>query len=259
MSVVDQRPRTQNRLADVIGAEWAKLTSSRLWLGSLGFGVFLAALSVVGMASDGGTLIDAGVPVEAVTAEIIRYWFMVVLASGIFGLLFVTREYGNGAIVRSVLLAGTRTRLFVAKLVISLVAGIGFALVVGVLIAVTAWVIVPLSGSPAQWSDEATKTTIGVMAVIVLAAPWGTAIGWIVRHQGAAMATFIVLTLVVDEGVFRLLPEVGRFTLQIAMGSIYLDDRADLLSVPVAVAVALAWITAGTALAGFLLRRRDVP
>jgi hypothetical protein len=94
-------------------------------------------------------------------------------------------------------------------------------------------------------------TLLGVFLVSALGAPWGVLLGWIIRSQVAAVATLLGLTLIVDEALLRVLPAVGKFTMTIAMSSVYRDGKPELLSIPVALAVITGWL----AVAGFAARK----
>ncbi len=242
----------------LLAAELKKAFSGRAWIVIGMIGPFMAILSVAGSASDATESIAAGMPMSEVTATSIRFWFMAQLSSLIFGATLVTREWANGSIARSVLLSGGRSRLFAAKTAVAtIVAGL-YGVVVVVLMIVSAWVLVPLSGQPAVWTDEATRTVIGVFVVIVASGPWGAMFGWVIRSQGAAIAALLVVTLVVDEGLLRLIPAIGKFTMQIAMGAVYLDGKPEMLPVPAAAVVMVAWLVLAGVVAHSQFVRRDV-
>ncbi|MBW1596576.1 ABC transporter permease [Streptomyces sp. JJ38] len=242
-------------MRDLLKAEWLKAWSGRTWWIMAVVALFMGLLGSSGAAAVGDQQLDEGVTdAAAVTAEMVRAWFSALLGSLLFGAVFVSREYGSGAVNRSALLCGGRTRLFTAKAAVGTAMGALFALVAAALAPASAYAFAGLFGFDVVWSGEASRTLLGVATVVVLAAPWGVMLGWLIRNQAATVAIALVLTLFVDETLFLLLPEVGRFTMQVAMGSVYLDGKEDALPVPFALAVIGGWL----ALAGFLARRRLV-
>ncbi|MGW0184971.1 ABC transporter permease [Streptomyces sp. NPDC003362] len=239
-------------MRNVIAAEWRKAwTGSAWWLLPL-CGVFLSVLASSGYAAQAEEQLAARqTDLVTVTDEMVRSWFMLLLFSALFGAVLVTREFGSGAIHRSVLLGGTRDRLFAAKLIVGTAMGVLYAALAAGLAAAGPYVFLPGIGESPEWSGDTTLTLLGVFTVTVLGAPWGVLLGWVLRHQVAAVGTLLVLTLLVDESLLRLVPDAGRFTMTIAMSSVYRDGKPELLSVPVALLVIGGWL----ALAGFVGRR----
>lgn len=247
-------------MRNLVAAEWSKAFTGRAWWSMALIGVFLGFLASTGfVAGAEEDVAKGGTTIEAVTDQVVRSWFMLLLFSALYGAVFVTKEYNSGAIGRSVLLSGGRGRLLGAKLLVGTGVGVLFAVLATGLAAASPAVFLSSSTDlePA-WTGETTLTLVGVFVVTVLGAPWGVLLGWIIRNQTAAVATLLGLTLLVDESLLRLLPSVGRFTMTIAMSSVYRDGKPELLSVPVALIVIGAWL----AVAGYVARRlflsRDV-
>jgi hypothetical protein len=239
-------------MSDLLKAEALKAISGRTWLFVGAVGVLLGFMTTAGYTTTIEQEIAAGLDPAAATASMVRFWFGMMLASMLFGAIFVTREYGDGAIARSVLVSGGRGRLFAAKLAVATGVGAIFALLAGGLAVGSAWLFLPLAGQQLVWSSEATLTLLGVVAVVLLAAPWGVMFGWLIRNQVVTVVTLLVLTLLVDEALLRLVPAVGRFTMQIAMGAVYRDAKPEMLSPATALLVILGWI----AIVGFFAQRR---
>ncbi|WP_328861970.1 ABC transporter permease [Streptomyces sp. NBC_00306] len=239
-------------MREVLNAEWLKAWSGRTWWIMAALAVFMGLLGSSGAAAVADQQMDSGATdAAAATAELIRSWFSVLLASVLFGALFVSREYNTGAINRSVLLCGSRTRLLAAKTIVGTAMGLIFALLAAGLAPLSLWGFFTLFGMDVQWSGEATLTLLGVFTVAALAAPWGVLLGWIIRNQAASVTLVLVVTLFVDETLFRVLPAVGKFTMGIAMGAVYRDAKPEMLSIPLALLVIAGWL----ALAGYSARR----
>lgn len=239
-------------MMNVLAAEWLKARSGRLLLALASGGTLLVLITCAGYAKTAEVELAAGATMADMTAATIRSSFMMLLFSALFGVVLITRECSTGAIGRTVLLSGSRSRIFAAKAIVVTAFGALFGLLAVGLGVASALVMLPFGGHQPQWSRESALTLLGVWIVVTLAAPWGLAIGWLIRSQAAAIATLVVLTLAVDEALFRLLPEVGRFTMGIAMGAVYQDAKPQMLPVWAALLVIFAWLGG----AGFAARHR---
>ncbi|MGW6542734.1 ABC transporter permease [Streptomyces massasporeus] len=246
-------------MRNVVAAEWSKAWTGRAWWTLAVIGVFLGFLASTGYVAQADESIARGQEtIETVTDQVVRSWFMLLLFSALFGAIFVTKEYNSGAIARSVLLSGGRRRLLGAKLLVGTGMGVVFALLAAGLAAASPQVFLSTTEHQPVWTGETTLTLVGVFVVTVLGAPWGVLLGWIIRNQTATVAVLLGLTLFVDEALLRLLPAVGKFTMTIAMSSVYRDGKPELLSVPLALVVIGAWLAAAGFAARKLLLTRDV-
>lgn len=244
---------------DLLRAEWAKTTAGRTWLMMIAGGLALGAITVLSLASEARDQVAAGTTTAAAaTDDSVRYWFTMHLFASMFGALFVTREYASGVIGRSVLLSGGRARLLAAKVVAATGMGVVLAAVATAVAALAPWLVLPRYGISPQWTTTTWQVLAGVFAVTVLATPWGVLLGWIVRNQVVAIVVLTVTTLGFDPYFTRLLPEVGKYLLTIAMSAVYLDGKPYLLPVPAALAVIAAWVAAAALVAHRVLTRRDV-
>lgn len=97
-----------------------------------------------------------------------------------------------------------------------------------------------------------------MFACNVLAAPWGVFIGWIVRHQIGAVGALMALTLLLDPALQRLVPDVAKYLLTIAMSSVYRDVHTDLFSPGTALLVIAGWLGVAGLAAHRLFRSRDI-
>ncbi|GAQ62857.1 ABC transporter permease [Streptomyces scabiei] len=246
-------------MRNLLAGEWTKAWTGRGWLILAGCGVLMSVLGSLGYASEGAAAIEKGtLGRAAVTDDIVRSWFMMSLFTSLFGAVFVSREYTSGAIGRSVLMSGGRTRLLAAKVLTATAVGALAALLTAALSLASAWGTLAANGTGPAWHGETWLILLGVFAVNTLAAPWGALVGWIVRHQVGAVVTVVALTLVVDPALQRLVPEVGTYLMTIAQSSVYRDQKPGLLSTPLALLVITGWLTAAALLARKLFTSRDV-
>jgi len=240
-----------------VRAELLKIRTGRMWWVLLLIAVpWCAYISY----SFGALATAEGGPVDdaALTTTVARQWFQMHLFTSVIGVMAVTREYSANTVSRSVLLGGGRTRLFWSKTVAATIVAVAYGALAAVLGAVTAWVTLPLLDVEPVWSNELTLTLLGVFAASVLAAPWGAFLGWIFRNQVVALLVLLLLTLMVEPLLFEVNSDVFNWPFSIALMSVYRDVNEGLLAVPVAYAVAAAWVVLAGVLGHLLLRSRDV-
>ncbi|WP_269858696.1 ABC transporter permease [Streptomyces sp. RPT161] len=242
-----------------IAAETLKVRYSRSLLWLLGIGTFFVVVSNLGLMSQGRGRVVAGTSTAAVlTHDLVRNPFAYLLFVSMAGAMAVSGEYQNGYISRSVLLSGGRNRLLAAKAIVSCGVGALFgalAVVVGV---ATSYGALSSIGRSPVFDRETWLILGGVFLVNVLAGPWGTFLGWLVRHQVASVSLVFVMTMMVDPALQRLLPSVGKYLMTIAMSSVYRDDKTGLLSEPIALVVIAAWLAVAAVAARKLLASRDI-
>ncbi|MBP2708347.1 ABC transporter permease [Microbispora sp. RL4-1S] len=247
-------------MRNLVKAEWLKIWNGRVWWILSGFALLMCAMACAGFLAEAKKQLPRGQTTpEVVTTTLVNVWFMVELVAALVAMIAVTREFGNGAINRSVLLSGGRRRLQVAKLIAATAAGAVFAAATGVLAAASPWVFLIGTGYRPAWTAETTWTLLGVMAVVVAGAVWGSALGLLIRNQVAAVVTMLLSTWLVSESLFRLVPAVGKFTVDEAMAAVYHDVKPELLSPPVALAVLAGWLALAAFAGGRQFLHRDLP
>ncbi len=247
-------------MADLVRAEWLKIWNGRLWWMLSAFTLLMSVMAGLGFMTQFRQQLPAGQTTpQAATAALVNAWFVVELAAAILTMIAVTREFGNGAINRSVLLSGSRARLHAAKLMAAAATGAVFAAATGVLAAASPWVFMAGTGYRPVWSGQATATLLGVMAVVFAGALWGSTLGTLLRNQAAAVVVMLLNTWLVSEALFRLLPRVGRFTIDEAMASVYRDPKPELLPVTAGLAVLVGWIVLAAVAGRRQFLHRDLP
>ncbi|MFI2431560.1 ABC transporter permease [Streptomyces sp. NPDC018693] len=246
-------------MRNVLAGEWMKAWTGRTWLILAATGIFMSLLTSFGYASQGDEAVTLGrTTTAAVTDDMAQAWMMTFLMSAVFGGILVTREYHSGAIARSVLLSGGRLRLLSAKALVAAAVGLLNGLLAAGLAVLCAFTIPGHFGYSTDWTGHTTRIVLGVVTVNVLAAPWGALLGWIIRSQLATVVTVIALTLLVEPGLQQIAPKPAAYLPTIAMSSVYLDGKPELLSVPLALLVLAGWLAAAGTAARKLLLSRDV-
>ncbi|PYF98935.1 hypothetical protein SAMN05216184_11074 [Georgenia satyanarayanai] len=246
-------------MADLVKAELRKLVSAGGTWSLLVIGIGLGALFTEGFTQAAAEALAAGASDPATeTATIVRSWFAMSLLSGILGAIGVTREYASGVISRSVLVAGSRTRVLVSKLVAATAGGLVLGVVAAGLSIALAHVSMARIDSTVVWSREATLTVLGVLGTTTLSAAWGAFLGWIIRNQVATILVIVGLTLMIEPGVQSFAPDVAGFLFTIAMTGVTLDGKEGLLSIGASYAVLAAWLVVLGVAARTLLVRRDL-
>ncbi|MER5629674.1 ABC transporter permease [Streptomyces nitrosporeus] len=245
-------------MRNLVAGEARKALTGHIWWYLPLAGAWLCLISTFGYVSGGEKAIASGSTALAVGQDVARAWMMMFLLASVFGAVAVTRDYGSGTMTRSVLLAGSRTRLFSAKLIVATAAGALFGVLAAALGTASVYLAPGAFGFEAAVDGETALILFGVFVCCTLAGPWGALVGWIARNQTVAVVTLLLLTLLVDPGLQRIVPEAAQYLLTIAMSSIYRDVKPDLLSLPMAYAVTAAWLAAAFFVARRLVRTRDI-
>lgn len=258
----------------VVRSEWIKLWSLR----STTWTLIATVVAMVGisflMASLASTLedpADAGIPGNAATLVTTGYYFGQ-LALAVLGVLAITGEYSTGMIRSTLAAVPRRLPALWAKALVTAAVG---ALVAAVAIGLSILVTLPFHDRLGVTLDLADGESLRILggAVLYLATLtlFALALGALLRHSAAALATVLGLLLVI-ETVFTALPHaffqnVGAFLPGVAGSRIMLDDAgiamaAEFTSGPQLTAwqgygVLLAWVVVLLTAAAVLLRRRD--
>ncbi|WP_298455198.1 ABC transporter permease [uncultured Cellulomonas sp.] len=248
----------------VLRAEWQKVWTGRTWwvMGAIALlwcSYIAYSFGVLEVSPPEGVPAGAA-PVEpaALTAVVARQWFQMHLVTSLLAAIAVTREYSAHTVTRSVLLAGDRTRLFAAKVLVAAGIGAAYGLVAVVGSVVSTWVSLGVLDVAPTVSRELWLTLVGVFAVSVLGALWGSLLAWVFRNQVVTIVVLLVTTLMIEPLLQTISPDRFSWTFSIVLSAIYLDGKDGLLGLPLAYTAAVAWLAAAAALAAVLLRRRDV-
>jgi hypothetical protein len=181
------------------------------------------------------------------------------LFAAIAGVLVVASEYRFGTIRPTFVFTPHRSRVIGAKLVAGLLAGLAFGVIaealslgLGVLILRSRGVEIALD------SHDIWLIVIAGTLGTALFAGIGVGLASILHNQVASVISFLAWIFVVDNLLFGLAPDVGRYMPSLALNALIGNTDDDLVT-PGAGAALLAVWAAGLTLAGTALTaRRDV-
>lgn len=126
--------------------------------------------------------------------------FVTMLAAYLVAASAIGAEYTSGSLANWLSFVPSRGKVYASKLVaMVLVAGVGSALVVGLMFALTA-LITSLYGGGLEGGGDVVATGARGLVLAVLAAVFGFAFGLLTRHTGAALGLvlgYLVLSVVV--------------------------------------------------------------
>ena len=183
----------------------------------------------------------------------------------ILGILGFTAEYRHGTVTDTFLAEPRRGRLIIAKAVAHALIAVLLAIVTSAVSLVLILVMLPSRAhSPIEPS-----AVLGVFGAVVLTyvlyAILGVALGALVTNQIAAIVIAVLWVMLVESLIVAIWPDVGKW-LPGGAASGVMDIQAtsmtgvgtDLLPVPVAVVVLLAYAVVFSAGAALTTLRRDI-
>ena len=181
----------------------------------------------------------------------------------ILGILVLTQEFRFGTATSSFLVTPKRGRVLVAKLIAVAAVGLVFALLSALLAVAVSAVLIPIRDGVVNYDAQVLQVLLGAMLVMVLYGPIGIAVGALVKNQIAAVVGALAFTVIVEQLLIALLPDVGKWTPGGASGAVLqLGDlattRGELLPVWGGVLVLLAYAAVLSAIAARLTLRRDL-
>jgi hypothetical protein len=196
-------------MKDTIRSEWLKLRTTRTAKGLLAGTLALTALASWGTLHETGP--GAATSVAGLPLFLVASW-AVALLTVVLGIRSVTDEVRHGSLVPTLLATPDRRRVVLAKLAIVAGAGAAFGL---------AAVALGTTFAVGWTMAEGATLVLGGSALVVLAlkmaaigAAWaaiGLGVGFIVRHQVAAIVGALVYVFVVEDLVAGIALGTGRF------------------------------------------------
>ena len=243
-------------MTDQLLSELRKMRSTRTNLGLL-VGMLLLLLLTVLV----NGLVPAARDLDTVTRQ---YAFLSAGTAGalfasLIGVMAITSEYRHGTIRPTFVVTPKRQRVIVAKLVASLVMGVGFGLVAIGLSFGIGYAI--LSGRGIDLALTRSDVLWLVLGTPVMTAAWaalGLGFGAIVRNQVLAVIGLIVWAMVVDNLLRGLVPSVGSYTPSGASAAIVGDPEKHVLSAAAGGGLLLFYVSLLVGVGTWLVARRDV-
>jgi ABC-2 type transport system permease protein len=259
-ATVDTQPVTLTR---VVGSEWIKfrtLRSTIAVLGAAAVGMIAIALIVAYNTRH----ITANIqPDDHVPSSTMQGYYLGQLLVGALGILFVSGEYSTGMIRSTLAAVPKRLPVLWAKLVVFIVVA-GVTMVVACLVAfVAAQALISHYRTGYSLGDPTVlRIVIGTGVYLTLMGVLGAALAWIVRSTPGALVAYVAVILVLPILFSTVLgawgKDVAEFMPTVAGGSFIRSiGEPPSLSPWTGLAVLVAWVAAGVAVAAIELRRRD--
>jgi ABC-2 type transport system permease protein len=242
-----------------VRSELRKMSTTRTNLGLL---LGLVALILFGVLA-GGFSSEGDLSLLENQRELIGNGAFAAAFAALIGLMAVTSEFRHGTIRATFLVTPARVRVVLAKVLASIVVGIGFG-ALGASLALGTGVAVIRGRGYGVLIDagDVRRLLVGTIVMSALWAGLGVGMGALLRNQVFAMVALFAWVFVVEVLLFQYLPEIGRYAPGAAGSAITGDTVGDssiqLLSAPAGAAV-LAAYAATFVVAGIVaVTRRDV-
>lgn len=228
-----------------------------LLLSAFAMNVLAAYGTSTGMDSAGLSLPGGS---EKATASLVGLGFGASLFSMIFGIICVTRDFGNSSIGRSAFLSGGPLRLLTLRAFALLLPAIAFAIAGTLSVVAVAMMSLSSKGGLFILDTDGRTTLAGVFFTIVFAAYLGQFVAWQGRKSLPVVIALVAWTLVLEPNLVNLLPVVGKFLPGAAGQAMSLDPSAtfDMLPVGAGYATYLGWLVLFFTAAAIRLKRTDL-
>jgi ABC-2 type transport system permease protein len=240
----------------LFGAELLKIRSTRTTLGLvLGMVALIVLFSLLtGLASKEHDLLTTEDQREALSIGGIAGVF-----AALAGIMLVTGEYRYGTIQPTFMFTPRRRRVLAAKLAAGALAGLVFG-IVGALLSYGIGVAC-LAGRGIDYALSGGQTALLLLGTVAVTALWGAigvGLGGVLRNQVSAIIGLLAWGFVVENLLFGLVPDVGRFgPVHAGDGFVGLTTDHLLHAVPGAL-VLVVWTVALSAAGVAVAVRRDV-
>ena len=184
----------------------------------------------------------------------------------ILAIVGITGEWRHRTITSSLLAAPWRIRFLAAKVLAFAAAGVLLSIAISVVIGVVGIGLLEAYDKPTPDMGELIEQFARNAGVAALYGALGVCIGGLIRNQPTAIVFVLLMGFVVDLTLGYLAPAVERYSptgaLPASVQGISPDDaglpEVDFLEAVPALGLELVWIAGLFALAGVLLRIRDV-
>jgi ABC-type transport system involved in multi-copper enzyme maturation permease subunit len=181
------------------------------------------------------------------------------LFAALIGVMAITSEFRHGTIRSTFVVTPQRSRVIAAKVISSLLMGIGFGLAaIGLSFGVGYAILAGRGIDFALDTNHVLLLVFGTRFITALWAALGVGLGAVIKNQVFAVIGLIIWAFGIDNLLRELVPDVGRFTPVGASNSIP-AGFADYLLTPAAGSLLLvAYAVAFVAVGALLVARRDV-
>jgi hypothetical protein len=198
-------------MTGLLGAEWLKVTSTRMvWGLAIGAAAF-TALNVVALIFVSG---QPGAPPLTEPGALRNVFASIGSASVIilvFGILQMTTEYRHLTVSSTFLATPRRGRMLAAKMAVSAVFGLLGGIVVCIVGVGLALALLPLREHAPVDASTVTQIVGGVLLAFTIYAVLGVALGALIRNQVVAILAALVWVLLAESLTVALLPDVGKW------------------------------------------------
>jgi ABC-2 type transport system permease protein len=227
-------------------------------------GLFLGMIALILFGVIAGGFGGEGELSEALNQrELVGNGSFAAVFAAMIGVMAVTSEFRHGTIRATFVFTPERGRVIGAKVLASLVVGIGFgALGAGIALGTGTAIIRARGYGVLLDSGDVRKLLVGGIVMSALWAALGVGFGALVRNQVAAIIGLFAWVFVVEILVFQYLPELGRYAPGAAgtamTGDTVGDSSIDLLSPPLGGALLAAYAAWFVLVGMMVIKRRDV-
>lgn len=181
------------------------------------------------------------------------------LFAALIGVMAITSEFRHGTIRPTFVVTPHRSRVIAAKVISSLLMGIVFGLLaIGLSFGIGYAILAGRGAELVLGTNHVLLLVLGTLAMTALWAALGVGIGAVVKNQVFAVIGLIVWTLVVENILSGVVPDVGRFTLFGASDSLTAGVGDYLLTPVVGGLLLIGYVVAFTAFGALVVARRDV-
>lgn len=199
---------------------------------------------------------------DTVASATLQGYGLAQLLIGVLGALFVSGEYGTGAIRSTFVAAPRRTPVLLAKLVVFGTIALLTMVVSSLLAFLAGEAVLSHYGMGFSLGDPtALRVTLGTGVYLTLLGLLGTAFGWLVRRTAGAISVLLGLLLIAPVVFGNLLgtwgKDVAKFLPSAGESFIHSYTAPNTLSPWTGLAVTVAWVFATLTVAAIQLRRRD--
>lgn len=246
------------KVSSIFRSEFLKTTTGKPLFVLLGIGIGLTLLFAYGFAE---SLIDPEHPPyspEEASATVIRSFFAMTVFAAMMGAIIVTREFDSGTIARTIMVARNRSRVFLIKILVSIVVGAflgGVAVVVGVPVSIF---LVNSRGIEFVYSQDIAVIVIGVFLSTIFSALWGLFIGFITRKSVVAICVIALITWMIEPSIQNVIPQISGYMFTLATTGVVLDPHEELLGVGGSYLVLVGWNVFLGVIAHIIFAKKDI-